>query len=93
MTWLLNFYRCARCKKIWTDEWSCACDDQCPHCGLRDMSPFNSEDLSELIVEEGGKFVVLRSSEEAEHDPDYEELGRFSTRDAAKEFLRSHQPG
>jgi hypothetical protein len=57
------------------------------------MSPFNSEDLSELIVEEGGKFVVLRSSEEAEHDPDYEELGRFSTRDAAKEFLRSHQPG
>lgn len=56
------------------------------------MTPFNSEDLTELIVEESGKFVVLRSSEEAEDDPDYEELGRFATRDAAKEFLRSHQP-
>ncbi|WP_247465844.1 hypothetical protein [Bradyrhizobium sp. 62] len=55
------------------------------------MTPFNSEDLTELIVTEGGKFVVLRSSEEAEDEPDYEELGRFATRDAAKEFLRSHQ--
>jgi hypothetical protein len=42
--------------------------------GFRDMTPFNSEDLTELVVEEGGKFVVLRSSEEAEDDPDYEEL-------------------
>ncbi|MCK1367900.1 hypothetical protein IVB47_26445 [Bradyrhizobium sp. 62] len=91
MAWFLNFYRCGRCNKIWTDEWSCTCDDQCPHCGFRDMTPFNSEDLTELIVTEGGKFVVLRSSEEAEDEPDYEELGRFATRDAAKEFLRSHQ--
>ncbi len=91
MAWLLNFYRCDRCRKIWTDEWSCACDDECPNCGFRDMSPFNSEDLTELIVEEHGKFVVLRSSDEAEDDPDYEELGRFSTRDEAKEFLRDYQ--
>lgn len=55
------------------------------------MSPFNSEDLTELIVQEGDKFIVLRSSEYADDDPDYEELGRFATRDAAKEFLRSHQ--
>ncbi|WP_245502055.1 hypothetical protein [Bradyrhizobium guangzhouense] len=55
------------------------------------MTPFNSEDLTELIVEEGGRFVVLRSSEEAEDDPSYEELGCFTTRDTAKEFLRSHQ--
>jgi hypothetical protein len=56
------------------------------------MTPFNSEDLSELIVEENSKFVVLRSSEEAEDDPEYQELGRFSTRDDAKQFLRSYQP-
>ncbi|WP_426411568.1 hypothetical protein [Bradyrhizobium ganzhouense] len=55
------------------------------------MTPFNSEDLTELIAEEGGKFLVLRSPEGAEDDPDYEELGRFPTRDAAKEFLRSHR--
>jgi hypothetical protein len=92
MTWFLNFYRCDRCRKIWTDEWSCTCDDQCPHCAFRDMTPFNSQDLTELIVEENGKFVVLHSSDEAEDDPDYEELGRFSSRDEAKEFLRSYQP-
>lgn len=93
MAWFLNFYRCGRCGKLWTDEWSCTCDDQYPHCGFRDMAPFNSEDLTELIVEEKGKFVVLRSSEGAEDDPDYEELGCFPTRDGAKEFLRSHQLG
>ncbi len=91
MAWFLNFYRCDRCRKIWADEWSCACDDQCPHCGFRDMTPFNSENLTELIVEENGKFVVLRSPEEAEDDLDYEELGRFSSRDDATEFLRSYQ--
>jgi len=52
MAWFLNFYRCGRCRKIWTDEWSCTCDDECPHCGFRNMTPFNSEDLTELIVEE-----------------------------------------
>jgi DNA-directed RNA polymerase subunit RPC12/RpoP len=51
MAWFLNFYRCDRCRKVWTDEWSCTCDDECPHCGFRDMTPFKSEDLTELIVE------------------------------------------
>lgn len=91
MAWFMNFYRCDRCEKVWTGAWSCTCDDECPHCGFRDISPFNSEDLTELIVEEGNRFVVLRSSEEAEDDPDYEELGCFPTRDAAKVLLRSHQ--
>ena len=55
------------------------------------MTPVNSEDLTELIVEEGTKFVVLRSSEEAEDDPDYRELGRFQTRAKARKFLRSYE--
>ena len=55
------------------------------------MTPVNSEDLTELIVEEGTKFVVLRSSEEAEDDPDYRELGRFPTRAKARKFLRSYE--
>ena len=33
MAWFLNFYRCARCKRVWLDQWSCTCDDDCPHCG------------------------------------------------------------
>lgn len=92
MAWFLNTYQCNRCDQTWTDEWSCTCDDDCPHCGARHMSPLESEDLTELIVEEGGKFVVLRSPDVAEDDPDYEELGRFSTREAAKKFLAAESP-
>jgi hypothetical protein len=53
MAWFLNFYRCARCKRRWTDQWSCMCDDECPHCGARDMTPYQSEELTTLIEEEG----------------------------------------
>jgi DNA-directed RNA polymerase subunit RPC12/RpoP len=40
-----NFYRCERCGREWIDEWSCACDDDCPHCGARHMSPYKSDDV------------------------------------------------
>jgi hypothetical protein len=53
------------------------------------MTPFKSENLTELVIQEGDHFVVLRSPETAEHDPDYEELGRFPTRQQAEEFLAS----
>ena len=89
MAWFLNFYRCARCKRIWIDQWSCTCDDDCPHCGARHMSPFDSENLTELIEQDGKEFVAIRSPRSAEHDPDYREVGRFPTRDKAEEFLAS----
>jgi hypothetical protein len=91
MAWFLNFYKCVRCKRRWTDEWSCTCDDQCPHCGARDMSPTHSEDLTEFVEREGGEFVAIRSPASAEHDPDYQELGRFKSREAALEFLATHE--
>jgi hypothetical protein len=53
------------------------------------MTPVRSEDLTELIEQEGGEFVALRSSGSAEHDPDYRELGRFATRAKAEECLAS----
>lgn len=93
MAWFLNFYRCDRCNRIWTDEWSCTCDDECPHCGLRNMTPFNSENLTEFVLEDGDQFVVLRSPDTAEDDPDYEEIGRFATRAKAEEFLDSYEAG
>ena len=93
MAWFLNFYRCERCGRRWTDEWSCMCDDDCPHCGARHMTPTRSEDLTEFIEEENGEFVVLRSPQTAEHDPDYEEVGRFSTRAQAEEFLATTELG
>ena len=48
MAWFLNFYKCGRCRRDWTDEWSCMCDDECPHCGARDMTPYKSEELTDL---------------------------------------------
>jgi hypothetical protein len=65
------------------------CDDECPHCGARDMTPYESEDLTELIEQDGEEFVAMRSPESAEHDPDYREVGRFPSRETAEEFLAS----
>jgi predicted nucleic acid-binding Zn-ribbon protein len=45
MAWFRNYYRCARCAHQWTDEWSATCDDDCPHCGARHMSPYKSDEL------------------------------------------------
>jgi hypothetical protein len=53
------------------------------------MTPYESEELTTLIEEEGKEFVVLWSPETAEHDPDYCELGRFPSREKAEEFLAS----
>src|SRR5579863_2694718 len=50
MAWFLNMYRCERCEKVWRVEWSCTCEDDCPHCGLRHMTPFQSEDLTDVIA-------------------------------------------
>ena len=89
MAWFLNFYRCARCQRIWTDQWSCMCDDDCPHCGARHMSPFDSHNLTGLVGQEGDEFIVLRSPKSADRKPDYRELGRFATYEKAEEFLDS----
>jgi hypothetical protein len=53
------------------------------------MSPFDSENLTELIERDGNEFVAIRSPDTAEHDPAYRELGRFPTLAKAEEFLAS----
>lgn len=87
MAWFLNHYKCAKCKRHWSNDWSCMCDDDCPQCGARHMSPYNSEDLTLVIEQEGSEFVVLESPETAEDEPSYRELGRFPTEQKALEFL------
>jgi hypothetical protein len=51
------------------------------------MTPYDSEELTTLIEQEGNEFVVLWSPETAEHDPDYRELGRFPAHEKALDFL------
>jgi NAD-dependent SIR2 family protein deacetylase len=84
MAWFRNHYRCVRCHRKWTDEWSCTCDDDCPHCGAPHMSPAASDDLT-IIVDDGadGVFIVLQSPDSAEHDPAYQEVAHFPTKEAA----------
>jgi len=40
-----NFYKCPRCGHQWQDDWDSTCDDDCPKCGCRHISPDHSEDL------------------------------------------------
>jgi len=40
----VNHYTCPDCGTDWQDEWECAVDDDCPHCGKRHISPHESEE-------------------------------------------------
>jgi hypothetical protein len=51
------------------------------------MSPYDSDDLTEVISERNGEFIVMWSPETAEHEAGYRELGRFTTRAEAEAFL------
>ena len=55
-----NFYRCATCGHEWTDVWSAQCDDDCPRCGARHMSPYKSEDAEEGDDRIRSRFVNRR---------------------------------
>lgn len=35
---VLNHYHCEDCNIDWISEWDCACEDECPECGM-DYSP------------------------------------------------------
>jgi hypothetical protein len=41
-----NHYRCDACEVEWSDQWSCACDDECPECGA-DISPHDYDEESD----------------------------------------------
>jgi predicted nucleic acid-binding Zn-ribbon protein len=62
MAWFNNHYECARCGSAWSDEWSYMCDDDCPHCGARHMTPTESDDLTEISDVQDSEPVLLRSS-------------------------------
>lgn len=89
MAWFRNHYECYRCSETWEDEWSCACDDECPSCGARHASPVDSDDLTFIIEDEVHCFIVLKSPDEAGHDPDYHEVIRFLSRDLAEAYIRA----
>jgi hypothetical protein len=89
MVWFRNDYECIRCHSKWSDEWSCMCDDECGDCGARDISPYGSDDLTYIMEQREGEFIVLRSPDSAEHAPDYENLASFATSEQAMAYLKA----
>jgi len=51
------------------------------------MSPFNSDDLTNVIRQRDGVFLVLRSPDTAEDAPFYKEIASFKFREHAEEFV------
>ncbi|MBB4315431.1 hypothetical protein [Roseospira marina] len=47
MTWYVNYYRCPACGHEWDSEWGTMCDEECPECDERAISPCDSEEISE----------------------------------------------
>jgi DNA-directed RNA polymerase subunit RPC12/RpoP len=40
-------YRCPDCDHEWQEQWSCACDSQCPNCGLKNVLALSWSDSAE----------------------------------------------
>ena len=50
---VLSRYRCPACGLTWAALWDAACDDDCPRCGKRHLTPYWSADveyLEELVA-------------------------------------------
>jgi hypothetical protein len=89
MAWFRNHYQCDRCGGEWADWWSSMCDDDCPSCGARHMSPDRSDDLSVVIAIGELGFTVWQSPQSAGQSPDYQSVGQFPTVAAAERFSRT----
>lgn len=44
---MTNHYRCPRCAHEWSDVWTAACDDDCPECGARHITPYDTEEVAQ----------------------------------------------
>ncbi len=40
----INYYRCPSCSHEWRNLWDSHCDDDCPKCGMRHVSPYRWAD-------------------------------------------------
>ena len=45
--WFRNYYECSNpnCEADWSDDWTAMCDDDCPKCGQRAITPYYSEEI------------------------------------------------
>lgn len=43
----LSSYECPNCGHEWQETWECACNDQCPECGTKDIEPYEYDEVKE----------------------------------------------
>ena len=51
------------------------------------MTPYDSDDLTGVIEQQDGEFIVFRSPDTAEDNPCYEEVDRFDNLNAASVYV------
>src|ERR1700730_8044240 len=86
LDWFRNYYRFEECRHQWENQSSAMCDGDCSQCGAWHMRRYDSDDLTEIIEEREGQFLVYRSPPSAEHYPNYERLAKFPTLTQAKMY-------
>ncbi len=42
-----NYYECPECHETWTDDYEATSNDECPTCGIKDIEPYQSEDIED----------------------------------------------
>lgn len=52
-------YRCPSCGHEWREEWSCACDSECPECAQNDVEARDWRELDE--VADSAALVTFRA--------------------------------
>lgn len=52
-------YRCPECGHRWVDQYSSACDSDCPNCGTRDIEAFQYKEVDrEWTTEEESQYLL-----------------------------------
>lgn len=94
MSWYNNRYVCPDCNATWDSDWSCGCDDECPECEARNISPVSSDDLTVAVEPaDDGSWTIWRSPADAEDEPRYMLVGIFKPKRSGKfKFLPSERP-
>lgn len=77
--WVKDWLFCPNCGHKNITQFAAMCDDDCPMCGERHMSPIKSSDLTEILKPYDGAFAIFRSDDSAEHLPNYRVVEIFGT--------------
>ena len=88
MAWYLNYYSCGKCGYGWDDEWSNCNADECPKCGAQHCNPTRTDDLTFVVKQEGGAFIVYESPVDAVDDPNYVAVANCSNEQSAQEIVQ-----